>query len=73
MEKVGSLSLKKHKNPAVPVQNNANNNQKSARPNRNNTNNNQNNNQNNNKKGWNTPIFTKLAKKYEEFSSKPPE
>jgi len=35
---------------------------------------NQNNqNQNNQKKNWNTPIFTKLYKKYEEFNSKPPE
>lgn len=37
---------------------------------KNNKNNNQNN-QNNTKKVWNTPIFTKLAKKYEEFNSKP--
>lgn len=35
--------------------------------------NNQNQNQNNQRKNWNTPIFTKLYKKYEEFNSKPPE
>lgn len=34
---------------------------------------NNNNNNNNAKKNWNTPIYTKIAKKYEQFNSKPPE
>lgn len=38
-----------------------------------NKNQNNNNNQNpNQRKNWNTPIFSKLYKKYEEFNSKPP-
>jgi len=37
--------------------------------NKNQNNNNQNPNQ---RKSWNTPLFTKLYKKYEEFNSKPP-
>ena len=62
---MGSLHFKKQKNAALPVPPN---NQKNPRANRNNQNNNQ-----NPKKGWNTPILTKLSKKYEEFSTKPPE
>ena len=37
-----------------------------------NQNNNQNNPNNPQKKNWNTPIFSKLYKKYEEYNSKPP-
>jgi hypothetical protein len=34
-------------------------------------NNNNNNNNNNNKKSWNAPIYSKMAKRYEELNSKP--
>ena len=60
------MRLKKAKNAALPIPQN---NQKNQRANRNNNQNNQ----NAGKKGWVTPIFTKLSKKYEEFASKPPE
>lgn len=60
-----SLNIKKNKKGANPPPQNPQKNQKAK--------NNNPNHPNQVKKGWVTPIFTKLAKKYEEFSSKPPE
>lgn len=63
--KVSSLQLRSPKTPSNPGTNPKNpKGSKSPNPNNQNA---------GGKKGWDTPTFTKLAKRYEEYSAKPPE